>query len=422
MSAGYVSARDVVRAAESQNRWIQAEVARLDTLERDHRARQAEQDQALEDAWSNLVDTLLPSLAGPVLDDASRLLSLAEISSAAVAKRRQDEQSRATARLAAIHADPRFTERAERLTVVSIRVTEIDEYKQPLEESVRALEEEPLFVALVREGYGTDAYTSSWWRLSYFRHWKHADLVVEKHGPRLGATEFGAIRERYLEELRALEAFLAERKELMATAKAITDLEDEEARWQQALQALDGNLLASARAKVRAHLEALPAEERIVLLLPRPDLVIAAKRVAGVEAKRKYLEAMREEQLRRWRADLMRMQDKNRRDIVKLSRPKHQGRAFPRADYDRRFQDRAAKMEKRYQRYLDARDRIVVFEDYDRWGGRDLLWWDVMTDGRIDGDFIPEVREHHLHHAHHAHAEVSYARDAFDDAAFSDVS
>ena len=41
----------------------------------------------------------------------------------------------------------------------------------------------------------------------------------------------------------------------------------------------------------------------------------------------------------------------------------------------------------------EARTHIVEFHHYERWNpAADVLWWDVMSDGRLDGNFIPEVR------------------------------
>ena len=80
--------------------------------------------------------------------------------------------------------------------------------------------------------------------------------------------------------------------------------------------------------------------------------------------------------------------------ITKLIRPKNIGRHWQDADYQRRFgKDRTVSWSKRRSRIRDARTRVVEFHDYSRWDPmRDFLWWDVMTDGQLDGNFIDEVR------------------------------
>ena len=42
---------------------------------------------------------------------------------------------------------------------------------------------------------------------------------------------------------------------------------------------------------------------------------------------------------------------------------------------------------------------MVSFDRYSRASfATNFLWWDVMTDGRLDGDFIPEVQKHRSVH------------------------
>jgi hypothetical protein len=48
------------------------------------------------------------------------------------------------------------------------------------------------------------------------------------------------------------------------------------------------------------------------------------------------------------------------------------------------------------ERLGTTHERIYRFERYDHASfASDFLWWDLMTDGKLDGDFIPEVRHFH---------------------------
>jgi hypothetical protein len=57
------------------------------------------------------------------------------------------------------------------------------------------------------------------------------------------------------------------------------------------------------------------------------------------------------------------------------------------------LRDPSAKLEARRRRYDEGYQTIVYFDRYDEFDyARDMLWWDLMTRGRIEGDYIPEVR------------------------------
>lgn len=103
---------------------------------------------------------------------------------------------------------------------------------------------------------------------------------------------------------------------------------------------------------------------------------------------------------------------------------------MPVEKYEKLAQDWRPRYEKRWQRY----DKVYgsVYE-YDRWdrGSRydDLLWWDLMTRGRYDGSYMPEVAEFHRVHPDyqfdpsllHGHA-TRFAQDPTDNLSGNDES
>lgn len=417
MNSRFVSAQQMIAAAHSQNRWLADELRRLTELEQEHDVEEQKLSSSLEDAWQRFTQAALPKLAKEITDPLAALLRLPDVSSQALGERRQAVLQRAHDTLAAIHANPHFVDREEHLNGLDIRLADLDKYAAPLDESTRDLESEPLFWELIQDGYGAPEYKRAWWQLSYYRQWKHADLIVEAHGARLGVSDFSGIRQKYLQEKQALEAFDAERQELLRAKTAIVDMVADESRWQNIIRDIDTNLLDAARARVKAHLEGLPVDDIFPLLASRPDLILAVKRVEGVKAKTRYMREMFEEYVLRARENLIRMKNKNQRDIVKLARPKHSQKRFGVDDYQRRFKDRTQSYAKRYTRYQDARGRIVGFDDYDRWRVNDVLWWDLMTDGCMDGNFIHEVNHHHSLRAMHSHTanDMSVHARAYDD-------
>src|SRR5204863_3935183 len=83
-------------------------------------------------------------------------------------------------------------------------------------------------------------------------------------------------------------------------------------------EGLEAWSLAAVRGRAREHLGALPERDRLQLVAEDPALLLAAKRVAGVEAKARYLPALAEEWIRRPRAEVARLRDKLARTKQKL--------------------------------------------------------------------------------------------------------
>jgi hypothetical protein len=246
------------------------------------------------------------------------------------------------------------------------------------------------------------------WQVAYYRHWKHGDILVEKHGPRLNKVDFGGIVALYLDEKQALNTFNAERAKLLEEHKQIVSLQQQVQETQALLADVDGVVLKNARTRLKEYLRVLPEKDLFRILRTDEAATLAYKRVAGITKKEAYLSALNDEQIRASLIELEQSKQKLRRNLSKLYRPKYAGRSFSDADIrSMAGPDRSAKWHKRREHYEEARTCVVQVQPYDRYDPmRDWLWWDLMSDGRIDGNFISEVRDHgpssyHTHHHHH---------------------
>ncbi|MGQ9896712.1 MAG: hypothetical protein ACUVR8_03995 [Acidobacteriota bacterium] len=133
------------------------------------------------------------------------------------------------------------------------------------------------------------------------------------------------------------------------------------------------------------------------------------KRLDGVEEQLMYTEALVDRRLAEEQQVLTKQLNKLEQKITKFSRPKYQG-AWLQPDEFRSVLDTplldtplldtplrrlAAQRAQFWLRY----DRVANYRDYDRYDfAADMLWWDVMTDGRVDGSFIPEVYQYRQAH------------------------
>lgn len=418
-----ISNHQMVEGVSQQIRAIETEAHELEKLQRGIGADRARIEREIDSAWSELAEVLLPSLDPAVLDGAARALRSPALAHAEVQRRMRETFANNQNRLAKLAAEPMVRDREALLNANQIRFAEVNDAAAAIDAGLAPLESNPNFTELLAYRYGTPEYTVRFWQLSFYSHWKNADLIVEAHGGRVGATDFAGIAAKYVEEKAAWRQLEATKKVLMDEEKAITALAKQVFDLEYANQNLVAHTLATLRGRVRSQLEPLADRDLASVLQGVPAAEQVFKRIAGLKKKHEYLASLAENQVKSPLSELKAMEQKLRHERNKLLRPKNSGRRWAQADYQRRFgNDRVSKWQKRRERIHNTRTHIVEYHHYDRWDPYgDFLWWDLMSDGQLDGNFIDEVRSrpHHVHHMH-SHSTSSSALDV--DTGFADVS
>jgi hypothetical protein len=417
---GMMASSEVVAYLQRIEGDLVAEQARLTRALGEHPTALASTSQQAETAWAHLLEMVVPSLEARVLDGAAARLSLPAVGSKPVAERRVGREKQLREVLASIEGVPRYQKRESLLNETEIRLPGLRETLAPLRDSVAQMQGEPVFDELIRENYGTPEYARKWYQPTYYRHWKAADRILDKHRPRTGARDFAALRARYLEEKRALATLEEEAKELLERSDAIQTMVKRHGEAETGLQRLDDWVLQQTRALVREHLGALASEDIGPLVANDPGLLLATKRVLGAQAKQGYLDAVAGEWLTKPLQDVQHRLDKVRRGIEKYRRPSHGLDRVNQAEIEAKYGLPIAKWQERWDRYQNTTQQIIVYDNYSTVNlVTSYLWWDMMTGGRVHGDFIPEVAQYHHHHAV-SHAQ-SYTSSR-DDMASTDAS
>jgi hypothetical protein len=390
------SAREVVQAASADNQALQSEREWYDERLREHKGDLEAIDGRVSAAWEHLASVLLPELEPTRLDELARKLGLPAIGARAVEAGTRSERTRHEGRMAAALASPIYQNREGIRNECDIRLAECEDQIAPLRDVYRPIGEDPRFRRLETSGYGTPRYTGRWWSLSYYRDWKEGDELVEAFGPSLRASDFPAILEKIGEARAAARVMYAERDELSERVKQVQALETQHDDAVRALEMMPQRRLTAVRGSLRAHLEPMTWPQIARLLGDGQDVVVGLQRLSGLAAQRRYLVAAAERDILGPRAQLAEVSERNTRDITKLSRPKNAGKQFDGAKMSKRFEARPAVFAQRREQYTQTRHVVTSFQHYDRGSlAGDFLWWDVMSDGRLDGDFIPEVRSSH---------------------------
>ena len=105
-----------------------------------------------------------------------------------------------------------------------------------------------------------------------------------------------------------------------------------------------------------------------------------------------YTKSMAEHRFQEERQYLSEQLTRLERKIAKYSRQKYANAWIPPNEAQAWLRDPRERLVARRERFWRQYDRVATYDRYDRYDfAADMLWWDVMTDGRLDGNFIPEV-------------------------------
>lgn len=392
-----VSTRQYIAFAREHLETLRQSHARLAALRQSHEERRRDLKRRFDDAEKELVTALLPDLSREALAAAAGLVGFPGLLQKDYPGRVVKERADRTARLAVIDADPRYRDRKllrdPGVGTLTRAIVELEEFRQPAASIVTRFQH-PRLQRLLETGYGTDRYAVPFWRTSYYADWKAGDEILEAFP---GRQSFGEILPEYLDAAATLETYDRKLESLRAEVKAGVDLENERAAHLEALSSLEARHLSLARVDLAEHLREAPVEALGAALAAGPALAVTAKKWSGLLHQLKYLDEIRQKQVDPAVQGVEKEIAKVNKDVVKYSRPKNAGATFDEDEVHRRYgREKRAKLGSRLDRIERTHETVYRFDRYDRGSFvRDFLWWDVITDGRLDGDFIPEVKTFH---------------------------
>jgi hypothetical protein len=286
-------------------------------------------------------------------------------------------------------------------------VDELEDFRASLAEVVTKAHHERL-ARLLDVGYGTPDYKVRFWRLSYFRDWKAADEIAE----RFPGKTFAEVRAEVTQAVDTIKVYDQKLAELRAEIAAGVELERERDGLVAAAASLDQRHLDDWWRRLGEHVMLLDPGALGDRLKDQPDLELLLKQAAGIHKKIEYLDQIVAAQVEPLENDLRAEDAKLGAEIAKNASPKKAGLRFDQAAFDKRFRDRPMKYRRRYDNAVSSYQTVYVFDRYERASFvDDFLWWNLMTGGRIDGGFIPEVSSWR-----DQHPGYRFARDPDDEA------
>jgi hypothetical protein len=387
---------DFIRNAREELSGYEQHEQRFEDLLRENEQRVAELRARQEDAWRQLGMLALPhgdEASVAALVERFRLPGLQSLAQETASRRAAIE-----ARVAEIDATPLYAERERRRLRAQTELEEsgpLYDYAQAELQKLRSLRG---MEELVQRGWGTPRYPHrSLFRFfngQFLNDWKHADEVVKA----LRVPDFAAAASQYRERLDTATVMGDTVQRLRAELGEIDRLENERAQLLSEREALPAELQERVGRMLGEMLQTRGKDGVRDFPVPEDALRVYAA-IEGVQHQQQYLEELSG----RIRGDLSglmdragRLREETRR--YEGNRHRYRNKRFTDEQFGKRF-GRSARYGKIHSRYSRAGETIYVFNDYDRGATfSDFLWWDLMTDGRMDGNYIPEVAVWRHHH------------------------
>ncbi|HYO91005.1 MAG TPA: hypothetical protein VEQ40_05185 [Pyrinomonadaceae bacterium] len=394
-----ISATDFIRHARSQLHIVDGAIKEVETSQRQHQEQMKALQEARDKALDELVELSLPALTREAFASVASLTGYRQFETNDPFERMERRRQELSLRVVTIEADQRYQRREQLLDPAAgdliLKRNELESQLKIMDETLSRYDAEPEFAGLVHRGYDTEQYSLKWWQLQYYRDWKHGDIITEKFGQQAfrdvlyGYNQVRAGRAEVYQDYQLIRHQIAEIESLVAErSKSLTDLEN-----------IEVDTLNACRQQLREHLEYIDRNDLAAWSASDPNRTGLLKRIHGIEKKMEYLDELARRYLDTEREQLLTMKAKLDKKITKYRRPKNAYAAIPVTEANSILKDPRPKLAARRQRYNESYHTVAYYDRYDAFDfTRDMLWWDVMTDGRIDGDFIPEVhawREQH---------------------------
>ncbi len=390
-----ITGHEFVSQAQEHLYKIRQASEELEQAYQTHQQRLGELQRALALALDELTQLNLPTLEPSVIQQVQQHTGYRQFEVKDPLSRIKEEEQSLPQQIAQIEAEPRYQQREALLHPVTgeftLKIATICKEYDLMRAETERYETQTSFNELYANGYGTDDYTHSFLSLQYYEDWKHGDEIVEHFGKenfqevRADYARLRAAREEYKRDLDNWEQQRTDLQQL------IQQHDDAVARRQN----LPARILQESQAALREHLKFVDREQLFTWSQGDRGREALVKKIDGLEKKLHYLEQMTAHQTAAEREQLNAHIAKLQRKVAKYERPKNQYLWISDEERDALLADPRVRINSRRERFWRDYDRVYEFDRYNAYDyRRDLLWWDLMTDGRVDGNFIEEVREY----------------------------
>jgi prefoldin subunit 5 len=404
---------EFVQAAQQELQGYSQQVERFQTLIAENKERVGELQDKLRYAYAQLTWGCLGDITEERFQQVGTQIhspQLMRLYGEAVARTQRLKE-----RIAEIDATPTFQDREGEKQILDIKLQEVEPLYNIAATEWRKLQTFPTLPGLLERHYGTAQYPHRgifrFLNAQYLRDWKASDEIVSQ----MGVKDFAEIISKYSERREQVDVLGRSVTELKEKKADLDKLADERERAMTEINDMPETLQAEAG---RILAQYLSGSENAHQQFEKPDEVRQRYlAVDGITHQMTYLDGVNNK-IQEDLTELSQRYNRMHEEAMRYNNDpyKYRNKSFSQDQFDKRF-GRTSRYDRIYDRYSRTSERIYVYDSYYYDPVGDFLWWDLMTDGRIDGNFIPEVQEYYQTHPDYSYSggyNTSNPNDQYD--------
>ena len=316
-------------------------------------------------------------------------------------------------RISEIEAMRIFQEREGEKQILDIKLQEVEPLYKIAEAEWRKLNSFAALPDLLRRGYGTLNYPHKgifrFLNGEYLRDWKAGDAIVSQ----MGVKDFSEIIVKYTDRKEQVEILGRSVAELQAKKNDLDKLASERDQAMTEINDMPETLQAEAGRILALYLS---GNKEAYTQFAKPEEVKERfLAVDGITHQMTYLGGLNDK-IQQDLSDLNERAGRVQEEAARYSQDpyKYRNKSFTQDQFDRKF-GRTSRYDKVYDRYSHTSQTIYVYDNYYYNDPiSDFLWWDVMTGGRMNGNFIPEVQQYYQDNPDYSYSRPDYSNNSGD--------
>lgn len=412
------SIREFIHEANQQIQFFEVQKNKLSDISADHAKKISDLALRFQEVLNQITKSLLPEFSESSLKILSELIANPALFSLYTKKEQEKVALQST--LSAVENNKLYQQRDAFLNPETGIIIQQESELLPIYEKassvVKKCESTPRFSGLLQRGYGTSSYPHQgffrFFNSEFLQDWKYADILCEK----LQVSSFTDALSLYKESKNHYDTIGETLEDLEKQKKEITLLVDSREEAQQLLDSIDARYTERVKMSIEIFLTSNSKQKIAEVFQGNSTLMEQYACLDGLRHQSSYLEQIRE----KVESEIRELDEKIHKMTVEKQRYENDMYRFRNKRWDhhqfgRKFNRNDEVYQRRMSKYRRTGDTLYNFNDYNRPSFvEEFLWWDIMTDGRLDGNFIPDVHDYYASHPSYHYERNSYSADYGD--------
>lgn len=410
---------DFINEANKQIKFYEQQQHRMQDLLRDYERKIGDLTSRSQEVLRQITNALVPEFTEMRLKHIAQLINNPALNN--LIKNKEKERKSLSETIHSIEAMPEFINRDAYLHegsgVISQQIAEIEPLREQAEEAIRLFESVPRYKGLLERGYGTSSYPHKsifrFFNSEFLQDWKYADILCDFFREK----DFINVLFKYKEAKNVITLLKDSTTELQNQKRRIDSLVEQHSKAEKKLDRLDDEYEGHLRTSIELFFTSNSKSTISRTFQNNSAILEQYTQLDGLNHQLEYVRELHKKvmeevnvisekihslslEAERYRADSYRYRNKR----------------WDSTQFSKKFKRDENSYNRRLEKYRNTGERIYVFNDYGRASMlENFLWWDIITDGRLDGNFIPEVHDYYSSNPHSSYEREESASEYRDE-------